>query len=243
MVQIVIVEPHPLLRLGLAGLMACLTSTDRIKSCSYDELYHSSPSSTPADLVLLGAPPEERVNLLIQAARRAYSPKRLVLMSESTAPPPTWANLPSLVCDYICTNSSAESILAAVQALIQPRHSPHNHFMPGMSRHGKLPDYMGAPATYYPHMVPQPSLPFMVEVDEARLLGLSPRQYEVLVLLAQGFPIKLICRQLNISMATTKGHLEAVYQRLGVHNRNEAVFVALAQGATLKVPAPPPPSA
>lgn len=245
MVQIVIVEPHPLLRLGIAGLMGSLTSADQIRSHCYDTLYHSPPPTIAADLVLLGAPAEERITFLIQAACRAYSPRRLVLMSESPTLPPRWANLPTLVCDYICSNSSAESILATFQTLIQPRprHSPRSHFVPGMSGHGKLPDHIGAAATYYPHRVSQPDLPFIAEVNEARMLGLSPRQYEVLVLLAQGFPIKQISRQLNISIATTKGHLEALYQRLRVHSRYEAVFVALARGATLELPALSLPSA
>lgn len=237
MVQIVIIEPHPLLRLGLAGLMACLTSTEHIKSQSYDELYHSPPHATPADLVLLGAHPEERINLLIQAARRAHAPKRMVLMSESVAPPVSWSNLPSIVVDYICTGASAESILAAVQPLIQSRHSPRLPFAHGLSpRHGMLPEAGGSTQPYYPQTAARHTMGFKLEIDEARMLGLSPRQYEVLVLLAQGYPIKLICRQLDISLATTKGHLEALYQRLGVHNRNEAVFVAMAQGAKLKTP-------
>lgn len=244
MVQIVIVEPHPLLRLGLSGLMACLTSADHIKSETYDDLYHSPPQAIPADLVLLGARPEERINLLIQAARRAHSPKRMVLMSDSPAPPASWTNLPSLVVDYICTGSSAEAILAAVHSLVQPRHAPRSSFGHGMNpRHGLSPEPGGNAPPYYPQTTPRNTMAFKLEVDEARMLGLSPRQYEVLVLLAQGYPIKLICRQLNISLATTKGHLEALYQRLGVHNRNEAVFVAMAQGAALKVPPSSPPLA
>lgn len=242
MVQIVIVEPHPLLRLGLAGLMACLTSTDHIKSQSYDELYHSPPHATPTDLVLLGAHPEERINLLIQAARRAHSPKRMVLMSESPTPPASWTNLPSLVADYICTGASAETILSAIHSLVQPRHAPRSTFGHGIKpRHELLSEPASASQPYFPQMAPRSTMAYKVEVDEARMLGLSPRQYEVLVLLAQGHPIKLICRQLDISLATTKGHLEALYQRLGVHNRNEAVFVAMAQGATLKVPPPSTP--
>jgi DNA-binding NarL/FixJ family response regulator len=65
------------------------------------------------------------------------------------------------------------------------------------------------------------------------MLGLTPRQYEVLVLLAQGHPMKTIGRKLNISVATAKAHTETLYQRLNVHNRNAAVYTAVSKGAKL----------
>ncbi|MFA7668343.1 MAG: hypothetical protein WCX93_03250, partial [Burkholderiaceae bacterium] len=68
MVYIVIIEPQPLLRLGLSTLMGYLTSPDCIKCQNYEDLYQSTPQPAPADIVLLGAPPNERINLLIQAA-------------------------------------------------------------------------------------------------------------------------------------------------------------------------------
>lgn len=68
---------------------------------------------------------------------------------------------------------------------------------------------------------------------EADLLHLTPRQYEVLALLAKGYPLKKISRELNISVATAKTHTEALYQRLSVNNRNAAVYAAVSRGATL----------
>lgn len=68
---------------------------------------------------------------------------------------------------------------------------------------------------------------------EADMLRLTPRQYEVLALLAKGYPLKKISRELNISVATAKTHTEALYQRLSVNNRNAAVYTAVSRGATL----------
>ncbi|MGT2428959.1 LuxR C-terminal-related transcriptional regulator [Cupriavidus basilensis] len=42
------------------------------------------------------------------------------------------------------------------------------------------------------------------DYEEAQILGLTPRQYEVLVLLARGHPLKVISRELNISVPTVK---------------------------------------
>ena len=244
MVQIVIIEPQPLVRLGLAALMACITTSDQIKCQSYDDLYRKAPPDSPCNLVLLGARAEERVHLLIQAARHAHSPKRIVLMSEPLSPPPSWTNLPSIVVNYVSTAWSPEVILEALHPLVQCRHAARNAFASQPPIKSRAHEVIGLPRPYHMPLGSGHNAGFNIEVNEARMLGLTPRQYEVLVLLAQGYPVKLICRQLDISIATTKGHLESLYQRLGVHNRNEAVFVAMAQGATLKMtnnhPSPEP---
>jgi DNA-binding NarL/FixJ family response regulator len=58
-------------------------------------------------------------------------------------------------------------------------------------------------------------------IDE---LGLTPRQTEVLGLLLQGLPNKLIARQLNLSVETVKDHVAAVLRALNVSSRTQAVL-------------------
>jgi DNA-binding NarL/FixJ family response regulator len=55
-------------------------------------------------------------------------------------------------------------------------------------------------------------------------LGLTPRQTEVLGLLLQGLPNKLIARQLNLSVETVKDHVAAVLRALNVSSRTQAVL-------------------
>lgn len=57
-------------------------------------------------------------------------------------------------------------------------------------------------------------------------LGLSPRQAEVLRLLIDGQPNKRICRELGLSGSTVKTHLAAVFRRLDVNSRTQAVLAA-----------------
>lgn len=71
-------------------------------------------------------------------------------------------------------------------------------------------------------------------VDNDGELILSPRQREVLSLMLKGLPNKLIARQLEISENTTKIHVSAVMQALGVSNRTQAVIKA--SELRLKVP-------
>ncbi|WP_033212845.1 response regulator [Kitasatospora phosalacinea] len=72
----------------------------------------------------------------------------------------------------------------------------------------------------------------------ARLLGrvragrpsLSPREAEILQLLAEGLPNRRISRRLFISEATVKTHLVHIYDKLGVDSRTSAVAAGLAAG-------------
>ena len=55
-------------------------------------------------------------------------------------------------------------------------------------------------------------------------VSLTPRQTEVLTLLLQGLPNKLIARKLNLSVETVKDHVAAVLRALGVSTRTQAVL-------------------
>jgi DNA-binding NarL/FixJ family response regulator len=54
---------------------------------------------------------------------------------------------------------------------------------------------------------------------------LSPRQLEILELVAEGLSNKQIAKRLWLSMSTIKQHLGGAYKFMGVHNRNQAAVV------------------
>ena len=55
---------------------------------------------------------------------------------------------------------------------------------------------------------------------------LTPRQAEVLGLLAEGRSVKEICAELYLSKATVRNHVRALLQTLGAHSQLEAVAAA-----------------
>lgn len=64
--------------------------------------------------------------------------------------------------------------------------------------------------------------------DGGRLL--TPKEREVLALLAQGRSNRQIAETLFISGATVKTHLTHLYEKLGVKDRQQAIATALAEG-------------
>jgi DNA-binding NarL/FixJ family response regulator len=59
---------------------------------------------------------------------------------------------------------------------------------------------------------------------------LSPREREVLGLLAEGLGVAAISKQLFISESTTKTHISKVYEKLGAGNRAQALMTAMRLG-------------
>jgi DNA-binding NarL/FixJ family response regulator len=74
---------------------------------------------------------------------------------------------------------------------------------------------------------PLPARPAAASASAIRMtaneLGLTPRQAQVLSLVLQGRPNQSIAQHLHLSPHTVKEHVAAVLQRLGVHNRIEAI--------------------
>jgi DNA-binding NarL/FixJ family response regulator len=60
--------------------------------------------------------------------------------------------------------------------------------------------------------------------------ALTPKEREVLALLAQGLTNRQIAEKLFISGATVKTHLAHLYEKLGVKDRQQAISQALAAG-------------
>jgi DNA-binding NarL/FixJ family response regulator len=59
---------------------------------------------------------------------------------------------------------------------------------------------------------------------------LSPREREVLNLLAEGLGVSAISKQLYISESTTKTHISKLYEKLGAANRAQALMTAMRLG-------------
>jgi DNA-binding NarL/FixJ family response regulator len=66
--------------------------------------------------------------------------------------------------------------------------------------------------------------------DEPLVEPLTPRETQVLELVADGLPNKAIAAALGVSDETVKFHLASVFGKLGASNRTDAVRRALKRG-------------
>jgi DNA-binding NarL/FixJ family response regulator len=76
--------------------------------------------------------------------------------------------------------------------------------------------------------------PIQASAASYRDLGLTQRQAQVLALMVQGKPNKIICRELALAEGTVKIHVTAILKALDVTNRTQAVIAVGKLG--LKLP-------
>ena len=90
-----------------------------------------------------------------------------------------------------------------------------------------IPVHRSAPQeTHGPQRVSFDTVDAALNERDPDVIRLTPRQLEVLALLCEGLPNKLICRQMRISAGTVKAHISGILRELGVASRLQAVVTA-----------------
>ncbi|MBP0629238.1 MULTISPECIES: LuxR C-terminal-related transcriptional regulator [unclassified Cupriavidus] len=256
MASILLIEQHPLLRLGLRHLLAQahlpgdLTDIDPLAPIEPDLWL------IEADLLVYGLPSDAAAGWAqLDDLCERLRPRRVLLLTEQPAAALSRPALPEPVRGCLHKAASAEALDAAVRLVLAGGECfPSLLLSEPASGRG---DEAGTPPMLAPTeptshaagpvVVPLHALRGEAPVAHAsetpssgaHLLNITERQYEVLALLARGYPIKTVSRMLNISVATAKTHACTLYQRLHVRNKGEAVYVALQRGATLDWAGPP----
>lgn len=64
------------------------------------------------------------------------------------------------------------------------------------------------------------------------LAGLTPRERDILEMIVDGAPNKVIARELSLQEVTVKAHLRNMFRKLNVANRTEAARIALLAGVS-----------
>ncbi|MGV8145604.1 MAG: response regulator [Alkaliphilus sp.] len=77
-----------------------------------------------------------------------------------------------------------------------------------------------------PNIVFENQTPYGQMVDEKGKGGLTKREYEVLILIAEGITNKEIAERLFISEKTVKNHVSSIFKKIKVNDRTQAAIYA-----------------
>ncbi|MBU4613069.1 response regulator transcription factor [Achromobacter sp. GG226] len=254
---IVLLEPHPLIRVGLQqliGQMALPVHTLAPERVDPDALMNLA---LDIELLILGIPADwAAARELTAHARRRLRPRSILLI----CPPENAWSASGVEIDnvYCCVPSDASPLTLQAAIRMGLGREPWREDdppagsacpcsgadSPGQAMHPDPPVAALAEGLATEGFVSQVSVPndpvFDPESHEGTLraremqrLDLTERQYDVLVRMGRGEPIKTIARHLGISPATARAHASAIYQRLGVRSKGEAVHAARCKGALL----------
>ena len=76
----------------------------------------------------------------------------------------------------------------------------------------------------------QPAEPFVVSAASIERLGVTPRELEILQLIAAGLSNREIAERLNVSENTVKTHSTRLFSKLNARRRTQAVQIAKEAG-------------
>ena len=132
----------------------------------------------------------------------------VVVLSATHDQPTVSAALHAGARGYIAKTADATELLAAIGRIVEGE-----SYLTG--------DVTGEPLSDGVHIAPT-------------ALGLTARQTDVLKLLVQGKPNKMICRELALSEGTVKVHVSAILKTLQVHSRTQAVAELARRGINVE---------
>jgi DNA-binding NarL/FixJ family response regulator len=203
-IRVAVADDHGVLRDGLAGVIAAQPDMEVVATAANGAEAVAICRSAKPDVVLMDL--EMPVMDGIEATRAilADSPEIavLVLTSFSDRRQITGA-LDAGAVGYLLKDASADDVVHGIRIAAEG---------------GSPLDPRAARSLLEAKSAPDP------------LAGISPREREVLALLLDGMPNKLIARRLEISEKTVKSHLTSIFRRIGVNDRVQAVLWVERQG-------------
>ena len=217
--RILIVDDHPVMRGGIRmALQGFDTATETIEAADLEEAVQAAKGQGPLDLVLLDLklPAISGVETL-HAFRKAVDPCPPVVVFSATDDRATViAALDAGAMGFIPKTSTPAVLQSALRLVLAK-----GIYVP--------PTVLGRsdpPASARP----SPAKPLR-KLSE---LGLTSRQQAVCARIVKGRSVKEIARELGISPATVKAHVQPILRALDVVNRTEAIVALHRLGFSLE---------
>jgi two-component system, NarL family, nitrate/nitrite response regulator NarL len=203
---VVVIDDHPLFRKGVADLIAMAPELILAGEAGDGESGVDVAVATRPDLILLDLNMKGLSGIqTLERLRRADLDARIVMLTVSDSEEDVIAALRGGADGYLLKDMEPEEILANLRAAGSGRLVISHGLTELIAR--ALRDDMRP-----------------VRPDEA---DLTPRERQVLALLADGFSNKLIARELDLSLGTVKVHVKHVLKKLKLRTRVEAAVWAV----------------
>lgn len=204
MIDVVIVDDHPVVRAGLRAVIDDRGGMRVTHECdSAEELLRHLRAGHAADVILLDLHLGDGRMNGAEGTRRVVAEHRIPVLVVTTygSDADILAAVEAGATGYVLKDAPTEALADAIMSAA----NGDVVLAPEVQR--RLVGRMRSPA-----------------------LSLTPRELEVLALVAAGSSNVEVAARLVVSVATVKTHLAHAYDKLGARNRTEAVATARAKG-------------
>ncbi|SMY18215.1 response regulator [Photobacterium aquimaris] len=196
---IVIADDHPLFRNALfQSIHMAISGANLLEADSQDSLFALLDKSGDIDLLLLDLkmPGSNGMSGLIQL-RQQYPELAIVVISASEEDTVVQQVYSHGAFGFIPKSSDMHVLLSALKQILNGE------------------PYFPTTINHNPHH----------QQLATKIAALTPQQYKVLTMLTEGLLNKQIAYELNVSEATIKAHMTAIFRKLEVKNRTQAVIL------------------
>ncbi len=212
MVRVLIVDDHDLFRTGLATLLGAQQDIDVVAQASGGvsgvRLAHElKPDVVLMDLRMPGLNGVEATRAIVEREPET----RVVVLTVTSERCDIEATMAAGACGFLVKDAPLEEIIGAVRAAAQGA-----AWLSACAAETVLGRLRGLSS----------------EADEEGPSGegLTPRELDVLRLIARGLENVEIADRLDISPRTTKNHVSSILRKLGLPNRIQAAIFAVRSG-------------
>lgn len=211
MIRVVLVDDHAVVREGLARLVDGTADMEVVGTAAdggevLEMVRRSRPDVVLMDLQMPGLDGVAATRAVVEAGLGA----QVLVLTSFSDEERIVAALDAGAVGYLLKDAEADDVLDGVRAVSRgesPIHPRAARALLGARRSGRRDGADGDVAA-----------------------ALTPREREVLSLVAAGLANKQIARRLGISDRTVKAHLTSVFARLGVEDRTQAALWAQRHG-------------
>lgn len=207
--KILVVDDHPLILSALTQLVPLLERpVTMLGAADRDATYAQLAAHPDCTLLLLDlALPGVQGLEFLAALRRDFPRLPIAVLSATHDRGTVEAAYAAGARGFIAKTTSGDELVTALRRLLDGRSCPRPELARGTT---------------------------MIRLAEVTALRLTQRQDQVLRLLVQGKPNKLICRDLGLSEGTVKVHVSAILRALNVHTRAQAIAELARRGVAVE---------
>ena len=205
--KLLVADDHALVREGVVGLLQEHHSDWTFEEAGTLDQTLAVLSAQSIDLLLLDLNmPGMEMGASVQVLRECYPATRIAVLTGNDDRSTILECMAAGAHGYLLKCDAVGQLMTAIDAVLQGQ----IYVPPSLAQIGR-----GSTVSL-----------MMKPLGQQPAQGFTPRQADVLRLLAEGRSTKDIARRLNLGVGTIKVHLAGVYRVLGARNRTEAVVKA-----------------
>ncbi|MET9270721.1 response regulator transcription factor [Kribbella sp. NPDC003557] len=219
-IKVVVIDGHTLTRYGLIRLVTADEDIAIVGECGLaSEAPALIASSCPDVVVMDVALPDGDGFQLARELRDRHAELGIVVLTAQAEDDVLFRALETGVSAFVGKTAPNSEVLGAIRhAAVAAASFTATGLALALARRGQFAAF------------PPVDSPVQVTAPSIRGLALSPREREVLSMLAAGRSVPVIATTMFVSLSTAKTYVSRLYEKLGATNRASAIMTAMRMG-------------